>query len=583
MRTLVTVVLGLLACSTIGCAGNGDASAKGPVNPPISRSLLAPAAIPPAEAARNADAAARFTAKNVSLTHTPSSVIAAEVYARAIISPDETTLFTVSRNQIKRWSLPDGKLLNAINIDPHPYCQAAMFPNGFRSGVLTDKTDGNVVLVDGGKTLLYRVGEFANYRYDLATSVVSREPVPYVLPADPFMTSDVYVRVTTREEETMAMGVRYTMESRSVTTRETFAQRHVNTDDELETWPKDLYWLPRATVAGYDPAHNVAYLCRVNKDLDWVIDAMDLSPVHQTNGWDGPRSTLARSGQTLGRAVAGTYSSCNAMVSSDFRYAVMVQLDSTWTPGYRCVVVDLTAGRELGTVGPAEMHNTVATSFANGLLTLQTNIGKQSDGKVRVLTYQVPSLKLLESLEVNQAEGAVSDSTTIAAVSPTHRYIVINSDLPGGVASMTVYDLQNGTVKQLDDDEPTRAFVAKSNAAIKDAYARLPDVVAKELARIKKVDDERAQLSREFTEMVRPPVYSSPPAPTLNRRGNTGGNQSVTCSQCNGEGIVLTHAYIGGYQTERKTDHGSETVRVYDESRWGTKPCPTCGGSGRIN
>jgi len=581
MCKMATLILGLFALGLLGCASEGGGGSAANSNPPISRKLLAAVDVSPQEAAANAEIAARLNAKHVTITHTPTNVVATESLPRCVITPDDQFLFTMTGHQIKKWSLADGKLAGKFDLEPNARPWAGKFPNGFRSGVSAYAMSSDFALADGFKTVIYRINEGANYRRNLETGEQTYDRLVHVMPKDPLLTTDAFPRVQEIDDQYVSQGQGYTVELINLRTLDKESEANVHPDAEWADWPAELRTVRRATLAGFDAPHNVVYLLRVNSKSQWVIDAINMKTPGSMYPHSKARSTLAELGKFAWTASSadGQYNNCVATVSADFRYAAFVRTPAYYAAKQDCVVVDLTTGQTLGTVGPAGMTDMAVSSFAHGLLTLQGDIGHSS----RVVTYRVPDLTPMESLQIDSGGESEGVHTTISNVSAGHRFIVVKSTMIGGAVSLTVYDLQSNAVHVLDDDTNTREMIAKVSTNLSDAYAALPARLAEEVERERVSDEKRAQIMREFTAMIRPPTPPAPPPRLYLPKQTFNNNTSVTCSECNGDGVVLTHSYIGGFEREEKTDHGYKTVRYYDESKWGTTTCPHCGGSGRVN
>ncbi len=565
----------------IGCAGSSPPAA-GP-----ARSLLAPAALSPDEAAKNAAALAHVSAEQVTITHSPTGIVAVESRAMMLITPDEKRMLTVTDGEVKWWSLADGSLLQAARVDLKPfpwakpiYVGIGGYTSGFERGVSVSPFERAAFFSDDGQVATVRQHDRSNnYRFDARTGGLVEYPTNFKMPEGfVAVNGNRYAIISAEDRYGLEGPLSYKIEVGHTDRYET-KSFPVYSYSELGDRERNFPFVPRATIAGYDSARNAVYLTRVNMQLQWELDAFDMA--EEGTGRRQEVAAFADFSQ-YGHDRPDSYVACKATLSADSRYAACVLQSNRSSPIVR--VVDLTSGKALGDVGPAGMRDPRVTSFADGLLTITAQSATNTAEPPRVLTFHLPDLKQVESMQLNQPTDATNTDaagTTIAAVSPSHRYVVVSTAMAGEVASLTVYDLVAGKAMVLDDDVPTRQFAAKSNAAVREAYAALPAELAKQEQKAKMAVEDRINMERAVRELTLPPVYAPPPAPLFQRYG--GSANAEACSYCGGSGVTIETNTTAGYSDTYQTDHGWEKAYHPKSTNISTSKCLHCNGSGRAS
>ncbi|CAN5541562.1 hypothetical protein BH10PLA1_BH10PLA1_02260 [soil metagenome] len=578
MRSILKIALMSMIVALAGCAGSGGSAGS------AGRNLLPPAALSPAEAAQQAEALSHVQAEQVTITHLPTNVVAVEDSAFALVTPDEQCLLTVSFGEVKQWVLADGSLRHVERFEQQPmawakpiYIPYSDYTSGFAKGIKFRYMESLAVPVDNGAAVLVSQHDMANHRLDLQTGKMTA----YVNRFDASagfvaLGPGRYANIPSEESSILDVGALYDMELGYLDRYGDKISRQVNPQAELDSHVGKRPMIARAKLVGYDAPRQALYLTRTTMERQWVIEAIDAS---EDRSGATSRQTVAQLGGN-GFGTRGEYSDCKATLSADGRYVAAVMATSENYLVSVVKVAEVATGKVLGEVGPAGMYDPHVTSFANGLLTIIAKTGPRDAEKTQVLTFHVPDLKQVESLQVNVG-AETSPDTTIAAVSPSHRYVVVCTRMTGAVASLTVYDLVESKARVLDDDAATRQYAAKAAEEFRAAQASLPAVIAREEAKTKMVTENRIKMEREVRELMQPPVYVHPPEPTFRRSYNSPG--AAACSYCGGSGVTVETSTSGGYSDTRQTLHGTEKYYIPKSTSSGTKRCLHCGGSGRVD
>ncbi len=577
MRRWVQMACVVLAGALVSCSGSSSrlGGAGG-------RSLVASPALSPTEVADHTAALAHVAGDQVTLSHLATNIVAVESTGTAMVTADERYLLTLSWGELKQWSLADGSLHHVERIDQNPqpwarpiYLAFSDYTTGFERGISRSYFNTQLVPVDGDTAVFISRNEHGNWRFDLQTGAFTRYNNTFdggsgVIAAGPGR----YATIPTETSTGIDLGLRYDLVVGDFNGDGASVNYQVNPSSELDNHKGKLPMIARAKLSGYDAPRQALYLTRTTMDLQWVLDAIDISPDHSARE---PRRQVAKLGAKL-FGNPGGYSDCAATLSADGRYAAVVMTPSENYQLSIVKVVELSSGKTLGQVGPAALSDTKVVAFANGLLTFTTKVGPLTTQEALVLTFSVPDLKQVESLKLTLPEKDASDSR-VMAISPSHRFIAVRTYMEGDVASMTVYDLSAGKALVLDDDAPTRQYAVKYAAQWRDANAALPGVLARAEEKAKMAIADRVAMERSVRELMTPPVYNHPPAPLFQRSTRSGN----PCSKCGGSGVVVVTNTRDQHTEYRQTLHGWEKSFYARDTSISTEKCPRCNGSGRAD